>query len=168
MGRKLIRTAWLAALIVMVPVSARGDATVLLGLMSGDGPRPSVGAAFSYCPSVAGFEIEYLGTLGGETAGHSSAGGIFGSVIVQLPTSSNVQFFAMGGFGVWGETFADGKGTGELGAKNIGGGVKIRIAGPLRLRLDYRLFVLGDSQDGDRGPSTKHPQRFSAGLHLVF
>jgi hypothetical protein len=141
---------------------------VLLGLMSVDGPRPSLGAAFSYCPSVAGFEIEYLGTLGGETADHSSAGGIFGNVIVQPVTISNVQFFGIGGFGLWGEKFADGKGTGVVGAKNIGGGVKIGIARRLRLRLDYRPFVLGDLEDASRGPSTKHPQRFSAGRHLVF
>jgi hypothetical protein len=166
--RKLIRTAWLGALIVMFPVSARADATILVGLMSVDGPRPSVGVAYTYCPSVAGFEIEYLGTLGNDTADHSSAGGIFGSLIVQPPTISNVQFFAIAGFGIWGETFANGGGTGELDAKNIGGGVKIRIARHLRLRLDYRLFVVDDPEGSSHRPSTKHPQRFSTGLQLVF
>ena len=48
------------------------------------------------------------------------------------------------------------------------GGVKIAIAKRLRLRLDYRLFMLGDLEDGDRGPTMKYPQRFSAGLQLVF
>jgi hypothetical protein len=165
---KFIRAVWLGALIFTNPVTARADGTVLLGLMSVDGPRPSLGVAFSYCPSVAGFEIEYLGTLGGETADHSSAGGIFGSVIVQPVTISRVQFFGIAGFGLWGEKFADGKGTGELGAKNIGGGVKIRIAERLKLRLDYRLFLLGEPEDASRDPSTRHPQRLSAGLHLVF
>lgn len=168
MGRKLIRSAWLGALILMNQVSARADATVLLGLMSVGGPRPALGVAYSYCPSVAGFEIEYLGTLGGKTADHSSAGGIFASIIVQPVTTSNVQFFGIGGFGIWGETFADGKGTGVVGAKNVGGGVKIGIAERLRLRLDYRLFLLGDPEDASREPSTKYSQRFSAGLHLVF
>ena len=167
-GRKLMRVAWLGALILMNPVSARADATVLLGLMSVGGPRPSFGVAVGYCPSAAGFEIEYLGTLGGQTADHSSAGGIFASLIVQPVTISNVQFFGIGGFGVWGETFADGTGTGELNAKNIGGGVKIGIAERLRLRLDYRLFLLGDPEGASGVPSTKHPQRLSAGLHLVF
>jgi hypothetical protein len=83
-------------------------------------------------------------------------------------TISNVQFFAIGGFGIWSEKFANEDGIGGLAAKNIGGGVKIPIAGRLRLRLDYRLFVLGDLRDGDRGPTTKYPQRFSAGLQLVF
>ena len=83
-------------------------------------------------------------------------------------TRGNIQFFAIGGFGLWGEEFADGRGTGALGAKDFGGGVKIWIAEGLRLRLDYRLFVLGEAEDASRAPSTKHPQRFSAGLHLVF
>jgi hypothetical protein len=162
----LIRTAWLGVLIVMIPVSARADATVLVGLMSVGGPRPSVGWAFSYCPSVVGFEIEYFGTPGGVTADHSSAGGIFASVIVQPATTSNIQFFAIGGLGIWGETFDDGGGISN--AKSVGGGVKIGIAARLMLRLDYRLFVLGDLEDSSRGPTTKYPQRLSAGLQFVF
>lgn len=168
MRRPFIRIALVGALILANPLSARADGTVLLGLMTLDGPRPSLGVAFGYCPSVAGFEIEYLGTLGAQSVDHSSAGGIFGNVIVQPVTIGKLQFFAVGGFGLWGEKFADGTGTGELGAKDIGGGVKIRIAERLRLRLDYRLFLLGDPEGASGVPSTKRPQRFSAGLHLVF
>jgi hypothetical protein len=168
MKRPSIRIALVGALILMSPVSARADGTVLVGLMTLDGPRPSIGVAFGYCPSVAGFEIEYLGTLGGESADHSSAGGIVGNLIVQPMTIGNLQFFAVGGFGLWGETFADGRGTGALSAKDIGGGVKIGIAGRLRLRLDYRLLLLGDPEGASGVPSTTRPQRFSAGLHLVF
>lgn len=164
----LIRIALVGALILTNPVSARADGTVLLGLMTVDGPRPSIGVAFGYSPSVAGFEIEFLGTLGGESADHSSAGGIFGNLIVQPVTIGNLKFFAVGGFGLWGETFADGTGTGVLGAKDIGGGVKIRITERLRLRLDYRLLLLSDPEGASGVPSTKRPQRFSAGLHLVF
>ena len=87
---------------------------------------------------------------------------------MQPVTIGNLQFFAIGGFGLWGEKFADGTGTGALGAKDIGGGVKIRIAERLRLRLDYRLFLLDDPEGASGVPSTKRPQRFSAGVHLVF
>ena len=73
MLRPLTRIAVVGALIFTNPVSARADGTVLLGLMTLDGPRPSLGVAVGYCPSVAGFEIEYLGTLGGQSADHSSA-----------------------------------------------------------------------------------------------
>lgn len=166
--RRLARAAWLGAVVLMNPVSARADATVLMGPMFLDGARSSFGVAFSYSPYIAGFEIEYLGTLDRRPAGRSSAGGIFASLIVQPVTISSFQPFAIAGFGMWGETFPDGTGSGALEAKNIGGGVKIGVSERLRLRLDYRLFVLGDPEDSSRAPSTRRPQRFSAGLHLVF
>jgi hypothetical protein len=51
----------------MFPASASADVTMLVGPMLVGGLRPSVGVGYSYCPSVVGFELEYLGTLGGET-----------------------------------------------------------------------------------------------------
>lgn len=56
MRQPLIRIAFLGALILANPVGARADGTVLLGLMTLDGPRPSVGVAFgisSSSPSAA-------------------------------------------------------------------------------------------------------------------
>ena len=44
---------------------------------------------------------------------------------------------------------------------NLGGGVKIDLVGPLRLRLDYRVFKLSDQFD-DRGID-ETSQRFYAG-----
>lgn len=169
MRRLLSGAAWLVALVLMNPLSARADATVLVGLMSVDALRPSFGFSFGYRPSAVGFEIEYLSTLGPTTPGHFSAGGIFASVIVQPVTISNVQVFAIGGFGIWGEGFSGGKGTGVLDAKNVGGGVLVALAGPMRLRLDYRLFLLGEVEEvGSIAPRRKHPQRIAAGLHFAF
>jgi hypothetical protein len=167
MRRLLSRAAWLVALVLMNPVSARADATVLVGLTSVDALRPSYGFSFGYRPSAVGFEIEYLST----TPGDYSAGGIFASLIVQPVTISKVQIFAVGGVGVWGEGFAGGKRTGVLNAGNVGGGVLVPLAGPLRLRLDYRLFLLGEvakEEVGAIAPGTKHPQRIAAGIHFAF
>lgn len=171
MRRSLSRAACLVVLMLMNPVSARGDATVLVGLTYVDALRPSYGFSFGYRPSVVGFEIEYLGTFGQTTPGDYSAGGIFASVIVQPVTISHVQIFAVGGFGAWGEGFAGGKRTGVLNAGNVGGGVLVGLAGPLKLRLDYRLFLLGEVAEAEVGaiaPSRKHPQRIAAGLHFAF
>jgi opacity protein-like surface antigen len=45
---------------------------------------------------------------------------------------------------------------------NVGGGVKVSLVGPLRLRFDYRVFTLkGDA----RHP---RPQRLYAGVNLKF
>lgn len=167
MRRRLIRIAVVGALMLPSPVSAQATGTVLLGLMTVDGPRRSLGVAFGYS-SVAGFEIEYTGALGGESADRSSVGGIFGNAIVHPMTIGNLQFFVIGGFGMWGEKFADGTGTGLLSATDFGGGLKIKIIERLRMRVDYRIFLLGDPEETSVVPSTKRPQRLSAGLHLVF
>ena len=45
---------------------------------------------------------------------------------------------------------------------NTGGGVKVSLAGPIRLRVDYRLFRLGS---GALNPTT---HRVYAGLNLKF
>ena len=168
-GVASMRIVLILALILAVPGGARAaDVAVLLGPMAVGGARPAFGVAIGHAPSVAGFEIEFLSTLGGETASHSTAGGIFGNLVVQPVVVGKLQFYAIVGLGVWGETFADDTGTGEMGAKDIGGGMKVRIADHLRLRLDYRLFLLGDPDDASRLPSTKRPQRVSVGLHVAF
>jgi len=154
--------------LILVPSNARaGDLAVLFGLGTVNGPRPAVSWAIGHAPAAVGFEIEYLGMWGGTSTDRSSAGGIFGSVIVQREMVANLQPFAIVGFGMWGESFDDG-GTGVVGAKDIGGGIKVRMTRRLRLRLDYRLFLIGDSTDGSRLPSTTRPQRISAGLHVAF
>jgi hypothetical protein len=166
--RLLNGAAWLVVFVLMNPLSARADATVLWGLMSVDALRPSFGFSFGHRPSAVGFEIEYLSTLGQTTPGDYSAGGAFASLIVQAVTISNVQIFAVGGVGIWAEGFA-GKRTGVLNAGNVGGGVLVALAGPLRLRLDYRLFLLGKvEEEGGIAPSRKHPQRIAAGLYFDF
>ena len=45
---------------------------------------------------------------------------------------------------------------------NVGGGVKMTLVGPLRLRLDYRVFTLQGT------PRHSKPQRFYAGMNLKF
>ena len=72
-----------------------------------------------------------------------------------------LQFYATAGGGVFRETLAEATET-NVGI-NVGGGIKMNLAGPLRLRLDYRVFTL-------RGGDVRHskPQRFYAGLNLKF
>jgi hypothetical protein len=152
---KDLRVWMIGALLFAVPGSARADVAILSGLMAVNGPRPAFSVAFGHAPSETGFEIEYLGTSGaGDSADRSVAGGIFINAIVQPVVIGNLQPFGIFGLGMWAETFGDRTGTGALGAKDIGGGIKVRITDRLRLRLDYRLFLLGDGGDGSRPPST--------------
>jgi hypothetical protein len=71
-----------------------------------------------------------------------------------------MQFYGTMGGGVYHETLSERSET-NFGV-NVGGGVKISLAGPLRLRVDYRVFTLS----GD--PLHSKPQRFYAGLNLKF
>jgi hypothetical protein len=107
---------------------------------------------------VVGFEFEYGNTA--EDRVNGAPGLTTGMIngLVQTPTTT--QFYLTAGGGVFRERLA---GAGEtFVGTNIGGGVKLNLAGPLRLRLDYRLFNLRGS------PLYAHPQRFYAGINLAF
>ena len=61
--------------------------------------------------------------------------------LVQTPVPiAGMQFYATAGGGVYRETLHDDSET-NVGI-NVGGGVKMSLAGPMRLRLDYRVFTL--------------------------
>ena len=53
---------------------------------------------------------------------------------------------------------------------NVGGGVKISLAGPLRVRLDYRIFRLTDEFEAGVGGGgfSKTSHRFYAGANIAF
>jgi hypothetical protein len=81
--------------------------------------------------------------------------------LLQTPVPiAGMQFYATAGGGGYRETLADVSET-HVGI-NVGGGVKVSLAGPIRLRFDYRIFTL----QGD--PRHPRPQRFYAGLNLKF
>ena len=81
--------------------------------------------------------------------------------LLQTPVPiAGIQFYGTAGGGVYRETLDEISET-NVGI-NLGGGVKVNLAGPLRLRLDYRIFTLQGS------PRHSKPQRFYAGLNLKF
>jgi hypothetical protein len=79
--------------------------------------------------------------------------------LLMTPTGGTQLYVTMGG-GVFRERF------GALGetnfGTNIGGGVKIGLFGPIRLRLDYRVYSLRGT------PRYSTPQRFYAGINIPF
>ena len=80
------------------------------------------------------------------------------NALLQTPTRTQLYVTAGGGF--YRERF--GEVTETSFGTNIGGGLKIPLAGPLRVRLDYRVFSL-------RGqPLYTNPQRFYGGVNLGF
>jgi hypothetical protein len=84
-----------------------------------------------------------------------------GNVILQSPVPffGFQPYFTTGG-GLYRETLALHRSTGV--GLNTGGGVKVNLVGPLRLRVDYRIFKLGS------GALNSPAHRIYAGLNLKF
>ena len=81
--------------------------------------------------------------------------------LVQTPIPiAGLQFYGTAGGGGFRETLNAFSET-NVGI-NVGGGVKMSLAGPLRLRFDYRVFTLQGT------PLYSQPQRFYAGINLKF
>jgi opacity protein-like surface antigen len=81
--------------------------------------------------------------------------------LAQTPVPiGGLQFYGTAGGGVFRETLNDSSET-NFGI-NVGGGVKMSLAGPFRLRFDYRVFTLKGSARYET------PQRFYAGINLKF
>lgn len=168
---------WLLALACLtVAASASADVTAFLGRSSGaegTGARSVKGVAVGTGFLVVGFEFEFAST---PESAEDAAPGLrtgMGNVLLQTPFAIHgVQPYATTGAGVYRETLslpgaAPGAGQAARQETNVGfnsgGGVKIGIAGPLRLRLDYRVFTLRGT------PLTSSPlHRFYAGANLRF
>jgi opacity protein-like surface antigen len=110
---------------------------------------------------IVGFEFEYGHTRENLDELAPSLRTYMFNGLLQTPIPiAGMQFYATAGGGVYRETLNDVAET-NVGI-NVGGGVKVNVAGPLRLRFDYRIFTL----QGD--PRHSKPQRFYAGLNLKF
>ena len=113
---------------------------------------------------VVGFEFEYADTKEDEVDRRAVAQDRHGATCCcrrRLPIGRFQPYFTIGG-GLYRERVdATDRQETSFGS-NIGGGVKMTLTGPLRLRFDYRLFNLR----GDPLHSTVH--RFYGGLNLAF
>jgi hypothetical protein len=140
---------------------ARADITAFLGANMTPANRQVLGGAFGMGLLVIGFEGEYAFTPEDPRAIAPSLKTGIGNVILQTPVAlfGFQPYFTTGG-GVYRETLGLHHSTGV--AFNTGGGVKVNLAGPLRLRVDYRIFKLGS--DALNSPA----HRIYAGLNLKF
>ena len=110
---------------------------------------------------IVGFEFEYSQILEDELEALPSLKTWSGNVLLQTPVEIHgVQLYATTGGGGYRERL--GEDTVTHVDVNIGGGAKIRIKGPLRVRLDYRIFKLSGE------PRFTPYQRFYAGANIAF
>jgi hypothetical protein len=141
--------------------TASADLTAFIGVTPTPESHAVRGFGLGFGLLVIGFEFEYANASEDEIEGIPSLQTGSGNILLQTPVEiSAMQFYFTTGGGVYRERLLSVQETHFT--SNIGGGTKIRLAGPLRLRLDYRLFRL----QGDPIHSTY--QRFYAGVNLAF
>jgi hypothetical protein len=155
----LIVVVFLAAL--ALPSHAFADFTAFLGVNPTPTSRPVRGLSAGAGLLIVAFEFEYANTSDDLDELAPGLKTFMGNALLQTPIPiAGMQFYATAGAGGYRETLLDESET-NVGV-NFGGGVKLSLAGPLRLRLDYRVFTLQGA------PLHSKPQRFYAGLNLKF
>ena len=161
----LPRTVAIAAtaivLVAMAAAPARADATVFLGANTTPSNRPVKGFAAGMELIIVAFEFEYATTSDEVAAAAPALKTFMGQALLQSPLPIfRVQPYVTTGGGIYRETLGAHRETGA--GTNVGGGVKVSLAGPLRLRVDYRVFKLGS------GALNSPAHRIYAGLNLKF
>jgi hypothetical protein len=153
----------LSTLLLAAP-PAFADATAFLGVLTKPERQALRGFAGGFSLVIVGFEGEYSQAGEDESAGVPSLMTISGNVFVQTPIPVfGTRFYLTTGTGVYREE-VDAVGHQETSMVfNTGGGAKITLAGPLRVRLDYRVLKL---RGEPLRPSTIH--RLYAGINLAF
>jgi opacity protein-like surface antigen len=157
-------------LLLCTPVSAFADITAFLGRTATGTARPAKGFAIGTGLLIVGFEFEYASTdeelevqSGSEFLGPELKTYMFNGLLQTPVPIARTQFYGTIGGGVYHESLStepDGDET-SFGT-NVGGGAKITLVGPVRLRLDYRIFSLRGT------PRHTTVQRFYAGVNLKF
>jgi opacity protein-like surface antigen len=159
--KTLSLTVCALCLVLLLPSTASADLTAFLGTSPTPSSRVVKGFAAGMGLVIVGFEFEYAHTNEDLVERAPGLRTFMFNGLLQTPIPiGGLQFYGTAGGGVFRETLDVGSET-NVGI-NVGGGVKMSLAGPLRLRFDYRVFTLRGS------PLYAKPQRFYAGLNLKF
>ena len=158
--RRALAAAIVAAGLTATPAFA--DATLFLGASTTPANRVVTGGSIGVSLLIVGFEFEYSHATEDQSA--SAPALTTGSVNALLQTPGDFagfQPYVTAGIGVLRETLGSSHEDTSVGP-NLGAGVKIALLGPLRLRVDYRVFRPGS------GALYSPAHRFYAGLNLRF
>ena len=145
----------------LIATPAFADITAFIGANTTPANRQVRGVAAGIGLLVVGFEFEYANTTDDLTASAPSLTTGSGNIVFQTPVAFfGFQPYFTTGAGLYRETLGTHQDTSF--ALNTGGGVKIALIGPVRLRVDYRVFRLGS------GALHSPAHRIYAGLNLKF
>jgi hypothetical protein len=158
MKRAAIVTLLTLAVLTFRPAPALADGTAFFGFSPTLATRSTTGFSVGLSLLIVGFEFEYAHLNEATTAGAPGLGtGMFNAVVM---TPTKMQLYVTAGGGVYHESLAT-VGHTNVGI-NVGGGVKVPLAGPIRLRIDYRVMTLNGSL------TAKPVQRFYVGANVAF
>lgn len=161
MPRRFLVTLTVPLLFFVTPQAALADVTAFIGLSPTPETRSVRGFAFGFGLLIVGFEFEYAHAVEDVVDAAPSLTTGSGNVLIQTPVDvAGMGLYGTIGGGFYRERLLRRQETNLC--TNIGGGAKVRLLGPLRMRLDYRLERLR----GD--PLNKTYQRFYVGANLAF
>lgn len=156
-----LRLFVLTSMLLAPAAPAFADATVFIGSTSSPSNRTAKGFALGMGLLIVGFEFEYSSTSEEVSEAAPSLRTGMGNVLLQTPFPIfGFQPYATVGAGAYRERLGEIQET-SVGV-NTGGGVKITLIGPVRARVDYRVFNLR----GNPLHATVH--RVYAGANLAF
>ncbi len=158
---RFMKRALICAMVLFAAAPVWADATVFLGANLTPTNRAVRGGALGAGLLIIGFEGEYAFTPDDPEAAAPSLVTGSGNVLLQTPFAVlGLQPYVTTGAGLYREKLGTHQDTSF--ALNTGGGVKVSLVGPLRLRVDYRVFKLGS------GALSSPAHRIYLGLNLKF
>jgi hypothetical protein len=162
-GARSFATVLTLTLVVLAASAspARADITAFLGVSPTPHNHQVKGFGVGVGLLIVGFEFEYANLSEDSFEQLTGLKTYSGNVLVQTPIEIiGTQFYATAGAEGYRETLGAAEET--YFGTNIGGGAKIKLLGPIRVRLDYRIFRLQGS------PIHDTYQRFYVGANLKF
>jgi opacity protein-like surface antigen len=145
---------------------AFADATLFIGSTTTPSNHTTKGFAIGAGLLIVGVEFEYASSAEDPLKSVPALRTGMGNVYAQTPIAlAGMQFYATTGAGGYREKFGTGTSTVRQETHigfNTGGGVKVSLLGPLKARLDYRVFKLRGT------PLYSVLHRVYAGVNLAF
>lgn len=159
--RRAATVVFAGGVLMLAPSVASADITAFLGSLRTASPQTVRGASIGGTLLVVGIELEYANSS--EDVATLTPGLTTGmlSALARTPTG-RIQVYGLLGAGIYRETL--GGDTSTNAALCIGAGVTVALAGPLGVRIDYRVFSLRNSLDTD----TSTRKRIYAGVNFKF
>lgn len=158
MKRPALVFLFATALLTVRPALAAADATAFFGFSPTVSTRSTTGFSVGVSLVVVGFEFEYAHLNTDETSGAPGVStGMFNALVM---TPTRTQLYVTAGVGIYHESI-NATGNTNYGF-NVGGGLKIPLAGPIRVRVDYRVMNLNNSL------VSKAIQRVYVGANIAF